>query len=220
MTTSEQINEIATAMAKAQAAMKPAVKDANNPAFKSKYADLASVWDACRGPLSANGVAVVQDVTLQGDKIAVTTRLVHSSGQWMEFGPLPVPSMKQDAHGVGSATSYARRYGLSAAVGIVADDDDGNAAVGHGQRQQVNRQTGEMTGPDDPHWAPDPPSVPAGYTDWLEDLAAVADEGSTALQQTWGKSKAEYRRHLTTSNNAGWESLKQRAAKAVASVAR
>jgi hypothetical protein len=147
----------------------------------------------------------VQDVTLQGDKIAVTTRLVHSSGQWMEFGPLPVPSMKQDAHGVGSATSYARRYGLSAAVGIVADDDDGNAAAGAGQRQQVNRQTGEMTG-----FIED--KVPAGYTDWLEDLASVADEGSGALQATWSKSKAEYRRHLTTTNNAGWEALKKKAA--------
>src|SRR4051812_36313583 len=108
MTTSDSINEIAGALAKAQAAMKPAIKDANNPAFRSKYADLTAIWDACRGPLTSNGIAVLQDVTFIAEKVAVTTRLVHSSGQWMEFGPLPVPSAKQDAHGVGSATSYAR----------------------------------------------------------------------------------------------------------------
>lgn len=137
MTTSEQINEIATAMAKAQAAMKPAIKDALNPAFRAKYADLTAVWESCRGPLTANGIATFQDVTIQGTTIAVTTRLVHSSGQWVEFGPLPVPSAKQDAHGVGSATSYARRYGLSAAVGVVADDDDGNAATVQGDGMQL-----------------------------------------------------------------------------------
>lgn len=133
MRTSEQINELAAASAKAQATMQPAIKDMTNPAYKSKYADLASVWDACRKPLTDNGLTVWQDVTT-GDGsvngISVITRLVHSSGQWVEFGPLVVPLSKHDAHGVGSATSYAKRYSLSAAIGVVAElDDDGNAAV-------------------------------------------------------------------------------------------
>ena len=129
MRTSEQIHEIATALAKAQAAMKPAIKDAINPAFRSTYADLTAVWEACRAPLTSHGIAVLQDVESTVDGIAVTTRLVHSSGQWVECGPLVVPLAKHDAHGVGSATSYAKRYALSAAVGIVSDDDDGTAAV-------------------------------------------------------------------------------------------
>lgn len=132
MRTSDQINELAAASAKAQATMQPALKDMVNPAYKSKYADLASVWDACRKPLTDNGLTIWQDVTTaEGvNGISVTTRLVHSSGQWVEFGPLIVPLAKHDAHGVGSATSYAKRYALAAAIGVTAEiDDDGNAAV-------------------------------------------------------------------------------------------
>jgi hypothetical protein len=132
MKTSEQIDLIAAASAKAQGVMRSALKDSNNPAFKgAKYADLAAVWDACRKPLADNGLTVWQDVTSPDTVlgIAVTTRLVHSSGQWVEFGPLIVPLSKHDAHGVGSATSYAKRYALAAAVGVTAEDDDGNAAA-------------------------------------------------------------------------------------------
>src|SRR5688572_24916795 len=121
---------LAAAMAKAQGAMKPALKDSTNPHFKSKYADLASVWDACRGPLTANGLSVWQDVENHGQAVSVTTRLVHESGQWAEFGPLAVPVEKENAHGVVSATTYGKRVTLSAAVGVVSDeDDDGNGAV-------------------------------------------------------------------------------------------
>lgn len=129
MKTSEALDQIATALAAAQAKMRPAVKDSNNPAFKSKYADLTSVWEACREALTANGISVAQDVSRPNGHVEVVTRLMHKSGQWLEFGPLSVPIDKQNAHGVGSATSYARRYGLSAAVGVVQDDDDGNAAA-------------------------------------------------------------------------------------------
>jgi hypothetical protein len=129
MMTSEQINELAAALAKAQGAMKPAIKDSENPHFRSKYADLAANVEAARAPLAANGLSVVQEATLAERGVAVTTRLLHASGQWIQFDPLTVPLSKADAHGVGSATSYARRYALGAALGLVADDDDGNAAV-------------------------------------------------------------------------------------------
>lgn len=134
MRTSDQINELAAASAKAQAAMKPAIKDSVNPAFKgAKYADLTAVWESCRKPLTENGLTVWQDVTTADggtNGISVITRLVHSSGQWVEFGPLVVPLSKHDAHGVGSATSYGKRYALAAAIGVIAElDDDGNAAV-------------------------------------------------------------------------------------------
>jgi hypothetical protein len=209
MTTSDHINEIAVAMAKAQAAMKPAIKDATNPAFRSKYADLASVWEACRNPLTSHGIAVWQDVTMTIDGIAVTTRLVHSSGQWVEFGPLIVPLVKKDAHGVGSATSYGKRYALSAAVGIVSDDDDGNAAAASARPAATARPEPEMRGFIEE--APRP--APMGFHDWFTDLVAVADEGTDRLSATWANSKPEYRRYLLDTDNSGWETLKRKAAK-------
>lgn len=129
MTTSEQINEIAAAMAKAQGAMKAASKDNRNPHFGSKYADIAAVWTVARAPMADNGLVVWQDVTTGDAGVGITTRIAHTSGQWVEFGPLGVPVSKLDAQGVGSAVTYGKRYALAAALGVVAeDDDDGNAA--------------------------------------------------------------------------------------------
>lgn len=197
MTTSEQIAEIAAACAKAQLELKPATKDALNPAFKSRYADLAAIVEASR-VYAKHGVAVFQDVTTSEAGAAVSTRLAHSSGQWMEFGPLTVPTAKKDAHGVGSATTYAKRYGLSAALGISADeDDDGNAAVQAGAKQAE---------------APAPPS-PGGFDAWLTDLIAVSDEGTDALQKAWKKSPEDFRNHLTRVYAPKWEALKMRASK-------
>jgi len=129
MTTSGETDQIFAALAVLQAAMKPATKDSTNPAFRSKYADLAAHWDALRPAAAVAGLSVVQDVTSTEAGVSVTTRIAHKSGQWVEMGPLFVPAAKHDAHGYGSAVSYARRYALSAAVGTVADDDDGNAAT-------------------------------------------------------------------------------------------
>lgn len=129
MRTSETIDALSAAMALAQGEMKPAVKDATNPHFKSKYADLSSVFEAVRGPFAKAGLSVWQELGNAEGGVTVATRLVHKSGQWVEFGPLFVPAGKQDAQGLGSAATYARRYGLASALGVCADeDDDGNAA--------------------------------------------------------------------------------------------
>jgi len=136
MQTSEQINELAAALAKAQGQIQGAVKDSTNPAFKSRYADLASVWDACRVALSLNGLAVVQGPALADRGVSVTTRLLHSSGQWAE-STLILPMDKATAQGAGSAITYARRYALAAMVGVAPDDDDdGNAASQPAQQQR------------------------------------------------------------------------------------
>lgn len=211
---SDSLAALAGALAKAQGEMEGAAKGSLNPHFKNRYADLASIWDACRGPLSKHGLSVLQPVSADGAKVTVTTILAHSSGEWLEES-LTMTAQQNTPQGVGSAITYGRRYGLASMVGIAPEDDDGNAASGRPAQQQVNRQTGEMSGPDDP---PPVRAVPAGYEDWLEDVAAVADEGSDALQATWTKSKPEYRRYLTTTNNAGWETLKKRAAKVKAAV--
>jgi hypothetical protein len=127
-TQSQLINEIAGALAKAQGEMETAVADSVNPHWKSKYADLASVWGACRVPLSKNGLSVVQ-TTKESDtgKCVVITTLMHSSGQWVKSVLSAMP-IKNDPQGLGSCLTYLRRYSLAAMVGVSPEDDDGNGA--------------------------------------------------------------------------------------------
>ncbi len=125
---SENINELATALCEAQKAIKNAHKDSANPFFKSKYADLTSTWEACRDALTVNGLAVVQSISTASTAVTtLETTLAHKSGQWITSS-CPLINLKGDMQGLGSAISYARRYSLAAIVGVVADDDDGNAA--------------------------------------------------------------------------------------------
>lgn len=125
---SEQINELAAALCKAQGQLKGALKDSSNPFFKTHYADLTSTWDACREALQANGLAVIQSPLSTTDGIGVETMLVHSSGQWIR-GSFVLPLAKADPQGGGSCITYARRYALAAFVGVCPEDDDGNAAA-------------------------------------------------------------------------------------------
>lgn len=139
MKTSDTITKIADALVKAQAAMKPAIKDSRNPHFNSRYADLASVWDAIREPLTTNGLSVIQMVgSNELEKTTLTTRVTHVSGEWIE-STWQIPVGKQDPQGLGSAISYARRYALASAIGVVQEDDDGNAAMPK-QTQQAEYQ--------------------------------------------------------------------------------
>ena len=118
------------ALSKAQGQIEGATKDQTNPHFKSKYADLGAVWDACREALSSNGLAVIQmpDYDPETKCVTVETIITHADG-FEKSSTLRVPTAKQDAQGVGSAITYGRRYALMAAVGIAPEDDDGNAAA-------------------------------------------------------------------------------------------
>lgn len=130
MNQSETIGSLAGALAKAQGAIRFALRDSANPFFKSKYADLASVVEAIRDPLSQNGLAWIQRIhESQREEVRVETIILHDSGEWISCGILTVPVSKADAQGHGSALTYARRYSVSAAFGVAADDDDGNAAA-------------------------------------------------------------------------------------------
>ncbi len=131
MKRSENVNEISKAMSSFQGQMKPALKDSANPFFKSRYSNLESVWEAIREPLCKNELTAVQDVFTTENGVSISTTLLHSSGQWMEFGPLEIPLSKKDAQSVGSATSYGKRYALCAACGVVSgdEDDDGEKAM-------------------------------------------------------------------------------------------
>jgi len=132
---SEHVNELFTALSKAQAEIKPAVKDAKNSFFKSKYSDLPSVWSACQEPLTKNGLSVMQTFdTVEGKDYLITT-LGHTSGQWIK-SKCPILCNDTKPQSYGSACSYARRYALAAICGVVSDDDDdGEAAMGRGQSQ-------------------------------------------------------------------------------------
>lgn len=131
MRQSESINELATALAKAQGAMGAALKDADNPFYKSKYADLGSVIRAMKEPFAANGLSYIQFPIRDENTAGVVTRIMHSSGQYLE-NEYTLPVSKFDAQGVGSALTYARRYALQSIAGIPAGDDDGNAASSPG----------------------------------------------------------------------------------------
>lgn len=128
MQTSESIGKIAPALLAAQKAITFAVKDAKNPQFKSTYADLSSVIDATKPALNQAGICFIQ-MPAPSDPgcLALTTRLIHESGEWIE-STATCPLQKHDPQGYGSAMTYLKRYSLASAVGLYQDDDDGNAA--------------------------------------------------------------------------------------------
>ena len=137
-----EIKEFVAALAKAQGVMKPAVFNRLNPHFKTRYADFTSCMDACRIPLSENGLAAIQYCETIDGKLNLVTMLAHISGQWMK-SEFPLIPSKMDSQGIGSAMTYAKRYSLCGMVGIVADeegDDDGEAAVGRGRQEEAQRQ--------------------------------------------------------------------------------
>ena len=134
MRQSENITDLATALCLAQAQMGGAVKDSNNPFFKSSYADLTSIIKVIKKPLSDNGLSFVQlPITSEGGKgVGVITMLMHNSGQWLQ-GEYLLPMDKITPQGAGSCLSYSRRYALQALLGIPAVDDDSEAAMFRGQ---------------------------------------------------------------------------------------
>ena len=129
---SESIAALAAALSKAQADITGALKDSSNPFFKSKYADLASCWDACRKQLAANGLAVIQTTNTTDAGVVLVTTLAHSSGEWIR-GVLPVVTKDAGPQAQGSGITYARRYALAAIVGLAQIDDDAEAAQARGK---------------------------------------------------------------------------------------
>lgn len=138
---------IAAALAKAQAEMSKALKQSVNPAFRSKYADLGSVMEACLPALNANGIAVIQPAGEDDSGRYVETALIHESGEQLSCR-VPLIVAKNDMQGYGSAVTYARRYGLMCMAGIAPEDDDGNAAAKAAPRQQEHRQPPRDVAPD------------------------------------------------------------------------
>jgi len=128
MKKSETITKIASALNKAQGEMSNAIKDANNPFFKSKYADLNAIREACMPALNKNGITLLQPTVNIDGRNYVETILLHDSGEWLSSETEILFSKQNDAQAQGSGITYARRYGMQSFVNIGADDDDGNGA--------------------------------------------------------------------------------------------
>lgn len=169
---SESIKALAMALSKAQAVMKPALKNAENPFFstaqrKASYADLSAHWEAAREALAANDLAVFQPAAAHGQLVCITTILVHGeSGEWMEQD-LVMKAQQGTPQGLGSTTTYARRYGFSAMVGTAPEDDDGNSGssvVPAGVRQDAGKRN-VLQQPQAPAAPVTEPVQPAGGTD-------------------------------------------------------
>ena len=178
---SDNLNELALALAKAQGEISPAIKDSANPFFKSKYADLNSIWSSAREPLSKNGLAIIQ--TTEKDpagQLQLITTLVHASGQWVK-SYMPVIQAKADIQSLGSAITYCRRYSLSAICGISTDEDD------DGEKSMARQKE-------------EPKPKPKITKDQIEELALIM-----------GNCSEEYQKHvwegLKTQKVYAWEDL-------------
>jgi len=136
---------IATALAKAQANMGKALKQANNPHFRSKYADLGNVMDACLPALNEAGIALIQPTGEDEHGRYVETILIHGESGESLTCRVPLIVSKNDMQGYGSAVTYARRYGLMAMAGIAPEDDDGNAAAKAPPKQEQRQQKPQET---------------------------------------------------------------------------
>lgn len=216
MEMSVDIMALASALAKAQGQIEGAQRNSVNPYFNSTYADLQSVWNACRKPLTDNGLSILQspstETTTEGLRVSVETLLLHASGQWIR-GVLTVSAHDDSPQAAGSCISYLKRYALQAFTGVApADDDDGEAAQGRGGGLVSTRAPESR--PPSKTYTPTP--NPEGYLAWLDALRAIALEGTAALETAWHASTIAYRRHLTTAAPDLWVTLKAIAAQQAA----
>lgn len=172
---SEHIDQIAGAISELQSRMRTVDKSASNPFFKSRYTPLEDIVDSIRPHLKELGLSFTQGGVPQGEKIVLSTLVMHKSGQWIEsFFPLDALPDKNGAvtpQAWGSASSYARRYGLQAALGITTGDvdDDGNLASGNEASPSVSVRASVPSG------APAPESV--RNNDWAALWAIVDAKG-------------------------------------------
>jgi hypothetical protein len=186
MKTSEDIGAIAAALAKAQSELKNIEKGKINPHFKSRYADIADGLEVIRPVLSKNGIALVQATNFNGDTgiFSLNTRLIHTSGEWIESS-YPLPSSGKAAE-IGSAITYARRYAAFALVGVAGTDEDVDGSDAADTKPQIAKKK------------TDPEVLKAGKD--------TAKKGAEALRGWWTSLTKEQRASLTTAEIA---SLKQ-----------
>ena len=180
MNKSESITNLAKALSNFQGKMIAVKKDAINPFYKSRYATLDTIWETIRKPLSENGLSIAQTMNVFGDKSLLETTLYHTSGEWISGTQLVNP-IKDDPQSLGSAISYARRYSLSAILGIVADeDDDANVAT---KSELKTEQKQEVKSPPD-KWTEENKDIPNIITSaqTKKIYASVKERGITSAK--------------------------------------
>ncbi len=187
----------AVGFAKLQGVIRPAIKDATNPAFRSKYADLGAIWEAVRKPLSDHGFGIIQSPQFEGETMWLETTLLHISGEKM-VSRYPLRPVKQDPQGFGSAITYAKRYAISAMLGVVADeDDDGNAA------SQRSPQASAIHTP-----MQQDEDVAAGVKNWCDEQKAFLKNCETVADiQEWEELRKDALDRLKRKAVAAWSEL-------------
>lgn len=143
---SDELKNLAKALAKFQADIKDPARDKDNPYFKSKYVALDGLLDAVRPVLATNGLSFIQSPVSNGQDMGVTTLLMHDSGEWIESDPFMLHAVKNDPQAGGSAITYARRYSLSAVLGVAWDDDDDANMATKGHQSRSNAQNAPTKG--------------------------------------------------------------------------
>ena len=152
---SNELGELFSSLSKCQGEIEFALKDSKNPYYNSNYADLSSVWNACKVPLSKNGLSVIQTMQHKNGQLYLITILGHASGQWIK-SELPIKFNEETTEinkfgkeikvnplqKMGSCLTYLRRYALAAIVGVSPDeDDDGEKSNGDRNNQKkLNEQ--------------------------------------------------------------------------------
>lgn len=201
MNKSENIKNLAAALARFQAEIQNPKNTADNPYYKSKYAPLQDVLNIARPLLAKHGLSVLQIPGGDGEHISVTTLLMHDSGEWIESDPLILKTDKPTAQGAGSAITYGRRYCLSAVLGISSeDDDDGNSASGKNgkpEKSLENKDKPEVGEPktQSPEVAPQQPELEKGKIQRLQILRrqkGVSDEKHQEFLKKLGVGSSKY----------------------------
>lgn len=189
MNQTTSISALAKALVTAQGEIENAAKNAANPHFKSKYADLSEVLNTVRPVMARHGIAVVQHPTFADGTVSVETVLLHESGEFIA-STISAPVTKADAQGVGSAITYCRRYALAALAGIAQEDDDGNGATGKGQQhaKAAPKKVEELD-----------PSLAENFTiaQSLDELKAAWDAVPVGLRAMYAGLKDEAKARLT-----------------------
>lgn len=182
MNKSDSIIELTKALIAFQSELKPVPKDSINPFFHSKYADLSTIWESIRPLLVKHGFAVSQLPRIQDNQIILTTLLLHTSGEWLSSDLLVTPIKPNDPQAAGSALTYARRYALSALLGICSEeDDDAEAAVGRTEKTAAPAPAASKSQPS--IMAPDKPGNFANAGEFLTACAKLGFNKTQVLNE-------------------------------------